>query len=92
MNETPVFDTIQKKLTEALNPQSLTIIDESEKHRGHSGAREGGETHFSLKIVSHQFEDLNAIARHRLINQILSQELAGPIHALSLKLKAPSEI
>ena len=91
MSKTPVFDLIQKKLTEGLSPQDLTIVDESEKHRGHSGAREGGETHFSLKIVSSHFEGLNAVARHRLVNSILAEELTGLVHALSLKLQTPSE-
>jgi BolA protein len=92
MTSTPVLDQIRKKLIDGLNPQHLSIIDESEKHRGHSGAREGGESHFSVKIVSNQFEGLNPVARHRLINQILAEELSGKVHALSLKLLTPSEL
>jgi len=86
-----VSDALQQKLNDAFAPVRLEIQDDSEKHRGHSGARPGGETHFSVHLVSERFVGLNKVARHRLVNQVLADELAGPVHALSLALLAPDE-
>ena len=86
-----VAESIRSKLDAALCPLRLEIVDDSAKHRGHSGAREGGESHFSLLIVSDRFEGLNRVARQRLVNQALREELAGPIHALSLQTLTPME-
>lgn len=87
-----ITERMQKKLEEAFEPQHLTIQDDSAKHSGHSGAREGGESHFSVTIVSRLFEGLNRVARQRRVNQVLAEELAGPIHALSLKTLTPDEV
>jgi len=86
-----VAEAIRSKLDAALCPLRLEIVDDSAKHRGHSGAREGGESHFSLLIVSDRFEGLNRVARQRLVNHVLAEELAGPVHALSLKTQTPAE-
>lgn len=86
-----VADIIHTKLTEALEPDSVDIVDESHKHKGHAGYREGGESHFQVTVVSAGFEGQNRIARQRTVYDILSEELAGPIHALSLKLMTPGE-
>ncbi len=85
-------DIITQKLTEALAPQSLKVDDESHLHAGHSGHREGGETHYRVYIVSNAFENKTRIERHRLINGILSAELAGGVHALAIHAKAPKEL
>lgn len=82
---------IVKKLTEALNPSDLNLTDESYKHVGHEGAKEGGG-HFELLIVSDQFEGLNVVARHRLVYQVLHDMMKNEIHALSIKAYSPSEL
>ena len=86
-----IADRIRSKLEAALSPMRLDIQDDSAKHSGHSGAREGGESHFSVLIVSDAFEGLNRVARQRQINTILAEELAGPVHALSIQAKTPAE-
>jgi BolA protein len=84
-------DTIAKKLTDALHPESLSVIDESHLHEGHAGHRPGGETHFRIHIVSSAFEGKSRVERHRMINALLADELAGGVHALALKTQAPGE-
>ena len=86
-----VADRIRFKLDEAFAPTRLEVQDDSAKHKGHSGAREGGESHFSVRIVSQSFEGLNRVARQRLINATLAEELAGPVHALSIVAQSPAE-
>ena len=86
-----VADRIRSKLESALAPVRLDIQDDSAKHSGHSGAREGGESHFSVLIVSGAFEGLNRVARQRRVNTILAEELAGPVHALSIQARTPAE-
>lgn len=85
-------DIITQKLTEALAPQSLRVDDESHLHAGHAGHREGGQTHYRVYIVSNAFENKTRVERHRLINGILSAELAGGVHALAIHAKAPAEL
>jgi BolA protein len=82
---------IAEKLTAALAPQSLDVEDESHRHEGHAGHRPGGETHFRVHIVSEAFRGKSRVERHRMINQILSAELAGGIHALAIHANAPDE-
>jgi len=86
-----VADTIERKLTEALAPQRLKIVDDSEKHKGHAGYREGGQTHFRVEVVSAAFAGESRVARQRRVYQILSDELAGGVHALQLKTLTPEE-
>jgi BolA protein len=82
---------ITRKLTEAFAPESLTVADESDQHKGHAGHRAGGETHFRVYIVSEAFRGKSRIDRHRMINSVLSAELAGGVHALAIHAKAPGE-
>lgn len=84
-------DLIAKKLTEALVPESLKVEDESHRHEGHAGARPGGETHFRVYIVSQAFAGKSRVERHRLINDILADELKGSVHALAIHAQAPGE-
>ena len=86
-----VVEIIREKLTTRLALEALEVIDESHLHAGHAGAREGGESHFRITVVSSQFEGLSRVARPRLINDILRAELAGPIHALAMKTQTPEE-
>jgi BolA family transcriptional regulator, general stress-responsive regulator len=87
-----VADAISHKLSTALAPSRLEVIDRSHLHAGHTGSRPGGETHFDVLAVSDAFAGLKAVARQRLVHRLLADELAGPIHALALTLKAPGEI
>jgi BolA family transcriptional regulator, general stress-responsive regulator len=84
-------ETIERKLTAALSPTRLTIVDESARHLGHVGARPEGETHFRVDIVAPAFEGRSRLDRHRMVSDILADELAGRVHALSLSTRAPSE-
>jgi BolA protein len=82
---------IAEKLTAAFHPQSLEVVDESHQHEGHAGHRPGGETHFRVYIVADAFKGKTRLARHRMINETLSGELAGRVHALAIHAKAPGE-
>ena len=75
---------IEANLTKAFKPEILTVRDESEKHRGHAGWREGGETHFHVTIRAAAFREMNRVARHRAVHDALTPDLVGRIHALSL--------
>ena len=86
-----VAELIERKLTQALAPQRLKIVDDSEKHKGHAGYREGGETHFSVEVVSTAFAGQSRLARQRRVYEILAAELAGGVHALQLKTLTPDE-
>jgi BolA family transcriptional regulator, general stress-responsive regulator len=82
---------IVARLTEALNPVALEIVDESDRHAGHAGARAGGGTHYRVRIVSAQFERRSRVERHRLVYGLLDAEFADGLHALALVAKAPGE-
>jgi BolA protein len=96
MSEGPVAAIIREKLTEGLAPRRLEIEDDSWRHAGHHhdggmDATPGGESHFNLVIVSDAFQGLSRLARQRAVNALLKEELAGPIHALSIKALTPQE-
>jgi BolA protein len=74
-----------------LNPTVLEIVDESRKHAGHVGARDGGG-HYVLHIVSAQFAGNNTVARHRMIYSALGELMKREIHALTIRAQAPDEI
>lgn len=82
---------ITRKLTEAFAPELLEVVDESEAHRGHAGWREGGETHFRLRMVAADFAGQGRVARQRAVNAVLREELREAVHALSMELRAPGE-
>ena len=84
-------DRIEAKLREKLAPTQLKVTDDSHLHAGHAGARPGGESHFTVEIVSERFAGLTRVARHRLINETLAEEVAGPVHALAIKAFAPQD-
>ena len=86
-----VTDRIREKLAAAFSPVRLDVIDDSDKHQGHAGHREGGESHFTVVIVSQAFEGVGRVDRQRRVNKALAEELAGPVHALSIKASAPGE-
>lgn len=84
-----VAETIRTKLTEAFAPEALNVIDESHLHAGHVGARPEGETHFRVEMTADAFATDNRVERQRKVYAVLADELAGPVHALALKIGAP---
>jgi BolA protein len=88
-------DTMARKLTARFAPTRLDITDDSHQHAGHAGhpggAGQGGETHFSVVIVSAAFAGVGRVARQRLVYETLAAELAGGVHALALTTLAPGE-
>ncbi len=89
--KTKVSANIIHKLTTALSPLSLQVIDESDLHAGHGHERPEGETHFRVEVVSAAFERKSRVDRHRLINGLLADELANHIHALAITARTPQE-
>ena len=79
-------DTIAQKLTNALMPEEIDVQDVSHKHAGHAGWREGGGTHFEVTIKAAAFAGKSRLQRHRMVNEILADDLVGSIHALELHL------
>ena len=86
-----VRDTIAAKLARAFAPLYLDVVDQSQLHAGHAGARPGGESHFSIHIVSQAFRGKTRIERHRMVNEALAGELAGGVHALAIRASAPDD-
>jgi len=86
-----VAETIRSKIEKAFAPVRLVVEDESHKHAGHAGAREGGETHFRVTIVSSLFEGMSRVERHRSVTAALREEMGNPIHALALRTITPAE-
>ena len=86
-----ISNAIRTKLTDAFSPTRLEVVDDSARHAGHAGAREGGESHFNVLIEAEGFVGLGKVARQRQVYGVLSDLLAGPVHALSLKALAPGE-
>ncbi len=86
-----VATAIEDKLTSALRPTRLRIVDESHRHVGHVGARPEGETHFRVEIVSPAFEGKSRLERQRMAFAVLAEELATDVHALTLKTLTPKE-
>ncbi len=84
-------DRIRSSLQAALRPTLLEVVDDSARHAGHSGAAAAGQSHYNVLVVSPLFEGQGRVARHRLVNQALSDEFAGGLHALSLVLRTPAE-
>ena len=84
-------ERIVARLTEALDPLFLDVVDESDRHAGHAGAREGGGTHFRVRVVSARFEGRSRVVRHRLVYELLDAEFADGLHALALVAAAPGE-
>jgi BolA family transcriptional regulator, general stress-responsive regulator len=87
----PIRQSLEAKLTAAFSPTRLQVDDDSARHSGHAGARAGSESHFNVVIEAAAFEGLPRVQRQRLVYQVLAAELAGPVHALSVKALAPGE-
>ncbi|KAM8920689.1 bolA-like protein 1 [Pelodytes ibericus] len=83
----PVEISIRSKLAQSLGPSHLEVINESHMH----AVPKGSETHFKVLVVSETFSGKSLIQRHRLVNELLKEELAGPVHALSIQAKTPQQ-
>ena len=82
---------IESKLTAALSPQRLDVIDNSASHAGHAGAHPEGESHFQVLVVSEAFEGKNRVQRQRMVYEAIAEEMANHVHALELKTLTPAE-
>jgi BolA protein len=87
----PIAAEITERLTRALSPTHLQVFDDSEKHRGHAGHDERGESHFTVEIVAPAFAGMNRVARQRAVNAALAELLVERVHALAIKARAPGE-
>lgn len=83
-----VAEEIRTRLESAFAPSVLDIVDDSERHRGHAGYQEGGESHFRVTITAGAFAPMSRIERHRAVHDALGPDLVGRIHALALKISA----
>jgi BolA protein len=86
-----VSEAIRRKLAAAFFPLRLEVEDDSARHHGHAGATPGGESHFNVVIEAATFEGLGRVQRQRAVYAVLKDELAGPVHALSVTALAPGE-
>ena len=86
-----IRNAIEAKITAALSPERLDIVDNSAKHAGHAGAHPEGESHFAVTVVAGAFEGQNQVQRQRLVYAALAEEMADHIHALELKTLTPGE-
>ncbi|MGV8833679.1 MAG: BolA family protein [Devosia sp.] len=78
-------DTIAAKLSSRFTPAFLDVIDESMLHHGHAGWREGGETHFRVRIATAHFDGMSRVAQHRAVMETLDDELKDRVHALAIE-------
>ena len=83
-------ELLRQRLTASLQPQSLSIEDESHRHAGHAGARDGG--HYKLTIVAEAFAGQSTVARHRLVYDAAGDLMRGKIHALAICAQTPGEV
>lgn len=86
MQKLKVADEIHARLTAAFAPCDLVVEDESEKHRGHAGYPEGGQSHFRVVLRADAFAPMSRIQRHRAVHEALGPDLIGRIHALALQI------
>ena len=82
-----VQSTIETKITAALIPEHLDVVNESSMHN----VPPGSESHFRVRIVSSAFEGQRLLERHRTLNKLLAEEIQGPVHALALEALTPEE-
>ncbi|WP_343526502.1 BolA family protein [Sphingomonas sp.] len=87
----PVADQITARLTQALQPTHLDVINESALHSGHLGDDGTGESHFRVIVESPLFAGQSRVARQRMVNRALADLLSERIHALAISAKAPEE-
>ena len=88
----PLGEIMTARLTDALAPSHLEVINDSHHHAGHMGDDGTGESHWTVVVESAAFTGLNRVARQRLVNNALADLLATRIHALAIKARAPGEV
>ena len=81
---------IEQRLRQALDPQALEVVDDSARHAGHAGARDG-RGHFNVRIVSAAFAGMRPLARHRAVYAALGELMSSDIHALGVEALTPEE-
>jgi BolA protein len=86
-----VEQQITEKLQQAFAPAVLEVVNDSHRHAGHAGTPGTGESHFTVKVVSARFAGKSRLERHRMVNDVLAEELKGPIHALAISALTPEE-
>ena len=84
-------DRLRTALSAAFAPDRLEVVDDSARHAGHVGAAAGGETHYSVLLVSAAFRGMSRVERSRAVHAVLAAEFAGGLHALGLTLRTPEE-
>ncbi len=82
---------IESRLAADFAPLHLAVTDDSARHAGHAGAQPGGQTHYSVLLVSAAFRGQSRVARSRAVHAALADEFAGGLHALALTLRTPEE-
>ena len=82
-------DRITELLEAAFSPLTVNVVDESDRHKGHAGARPEGETHFRVRIVAEAFRGKSRVAAHRMVHTALKSEFERGLHALAIDAKAP---
>jgi len=87
----PVATEMLARLSSALSPTAIDLVDDSEQHRGHGGYNPAGESHFSLRIESPAFIGKSRVERQRMIYAALGDLMRERVHALSIKAKAPGD-
>lgn len=87
----PVGQEIERRLQAALSPDHLAVINDSAQHRGHMGDDGSGESHFTVEIVAPGFAGQTRLARQRMVNAALGDLMAGTVHALAIRARAPGE-
>lgn len=87
----PVAAEITDRLTRALAPTQLRVINDSAHHHGHAGDDGSGESHFTVEIEAPQFAGMNRLARQRAVNSALGDLMRERVHALAIKARAPGE-
>ena len=85
----PTADEIRAALEQALAPQSIEVVDDSARHAGHAGAREGG--HYCVTLVASAFAGRAQLERHRMVYSAVAPLMGHGIHALSIVAQAPNE-
>lgn len=80
-------DKIRQRLEAAFQPRLLEVVDDSERHRGHAGYQEGGQSHYRVTIAADAFAGLGRVERHRAVHAALGRDLVAEIHALALTIR-----
>jgi stress-induced morphogen len=86
-----IEQTIKEKLTAAFSPEVLQVVNDSHHHAHHAGSPGTGESHFSVVVVSPAFAGKSRLQRHRMVNEVLADELSGRIHALAVTALTPED-